>query len=155
MADSRKVGYNTPKAAIFKSESHKLHQAFPVKKGESVIQGQPVVLNTDGTIQGFKPTDAIKNIIGWAATDSINPAYEESKQHGPIEVTVMVRGYAIIWGVSKAALATGPVKPTGGKVKDSDSPYTEYEADSTTAAPIAYNLTPASAAGDLVQILVI
>lgn len=153
MADFRKVGYNTPRAAIFKSESHKLHQAFPVKKGESVIQGQPVVLNTDGTIQGFKSTDAVKNIIGWAATDSINPAYKESKQHGPIEVTVMVRGYAIIWGVSKAALTTGPVKPTGEK--DSDNTYAEYEADSTTAAPIAYNLTPASSAGDLVQILVI
>lgn len=153
MADFRKVGYNTPRAAIFKSESHKLHQAFPVKEGESVIQGQPVVLNTDGTIQGFKSTDAVKNIIGWAATDSINPAYKESKQHGPIEVTVMVRGYAIIWGVSKAVLTTGPVKPTGAK--DSDNTYAEYEADSTTAAPIAYNLTPASSAGDLVQILVI
>lgn len=153
MADFRKVGYNTPRAAIFKSESHKLHQAFPVKEGESVIQGQPVVLNTDGTIQGFKPTDAVKNIIGWAATDSINPAYKESKQHGPIEVTVMVRGYAIIWGVSKGTLTTGPVKPTG--LKDADNTYAEYDADSTTAAPIAYNLTPASAAGDLVQILVI
>lgn len=153
MADFRKVGYNTPRAAIFKSESHKLHQAFPVKEGESVIQGQPVVLNTDGTIQGFKSTDAVKNIIGWAATDSINPAYKESKQHGPIEITVMVRGYAIIWGVSKAALTTGPVKPTGSK--DAENIYAEYEADSATAAPIAYNLTPASAAGDLVQILVI
>ena len=152
MADFCKVGYNTPRA-IFKSESHKLHQAFPVKKGESVIQGQPVVLNTDGTIQGFKSTDAVKNIIGWAATNSINPAYEESKQHGPLEVTVMVRGYAIIWGVSKAALTTGPVKPTGAK--DADNTYAEYEADSATAAPIAYNLTPASTAGDLVQILVI
>lgn len=153
MADFRKVGYNTPRAAIFKSESHKLHQAFPVKEGESVIQGQPVVLNTDGTIQGFKSTDAVKNIIGWAATDSINPAYKESKQHGPIEVTVMVRGYAIIWGVSKGALTTGPVKPTGSK--DADNTYAEYDADSATAAPIAYNLTPATAAGDLVQILVI
>ena len=153
MADFRKVGYNIPRAAIFKSESHKLHQAFPVKEGESVIQGQPVVLNTDGTIQGFKSTDAVKNIIGWAATDSINPAYKESKQHGPIEVTVMVRGYAIIWGVSKNALTTGPVKPTG--LKDAENIYAEYEADSATAAPIAYNLTPAAEAGDLVQILVI
>lgn len=153
MADFRKVGYNTPRAAIFKSESHKLYQAFPVKKDESVIQGQPVVLNNDGTIQGFKLTDAVKNIIGWAATDSINPAYKESKQHGRIEVTVMVRGYAIIWGVSKSAMTTGPVKPTGSK--DDDNIYAEYEEDSATETPIAYNLTPAAEAGDLVQILVI
>lgn len=154
MADFCKVGYNTPRAAIFKSESHKLYQAFPVKKGESIIQGQPVVLNTDGTVQGFNTTNVVKNIIGWAATDSINPAYKESKQHGPIEVTVMVRGYAIIWGVSsKAVLSTGPVKPTGAK--DADNTYAEYEEDSVTAAPIAYNLTPAAAKGDLIQILVI
>ena len=65
----------------------------------------------------------------------------------------MVRGYAIIWGVSKGTLTTGPVKPTGSK--DADNTYAEYDADSTTAAPIAYNLTPAAEAGDLVQILVI
>lgn len=154
MADFRKVGYNTPRAAIFKSESHKLHQAFLVKEGESVIQGQPVVLNKDGTIQGFKSTDEVKNIIGWAATDSINPAYKGSKQHGSIEVTVMLRGYAIIWGIYKGAKTTGPVKPSGSK--DNENIYAEYQEDSsTTAPPIAYNLTLASEASDLVQILVI
>lgn len=153
MADFRKIGYNTPRAAVFKSESHKLNQAFPIKNGESVVQGQPVVLNTDGTIQGFKSTDDIKNIVGWATTDSKYPAYGESKQNGPIEVTIMARGYAIVWGVAKGALDAGPVKPTGSL--DSDGLYAEYDADATTASPIAYNLTPATAAGELVQILVV
>lgn len=153
MADFVKVGYNTPRAAIFKSESHKLHQAFPVKKGESVLQGQPVVLNTDGTIQGFKTGDEVKNVIGWAVTDSKYPAYGENRQHGPIDVTVMVRGYAIVWGVSKAAVSAGPIKPTGGM--DEDKLYAEYETDADSTSPIAINLTPASAAGELIQILVV
>ena len=37
----------------YKSESHKLHQAFPVKKDEVILQGQPVQLNNDGTIQAY------------------------------------------------------------------------------------------------------
>lgn len=153
MANFQKFGYNTQRAAIFKSESHKLNQAFPVKKGESVIQGQPVVLNSDGTIQGFKTTDNIKNIIGWASTDSKNPAYGESRQHGEIDVTIMVKGFAIIWGVSKAATVAGPVKPTGAK--DADGIYSEYDVDTTSTNPIAFNLTPATAAGELIQILVV
>lgn len=42
MADLHKVGSRTPQAVIYKSESHKLHQAFPVKKGDTIVQGQPV-----------------------------------------------------------------------------------------------------------------
>ena len=36
MADLHKVGSRTPQAVIYKSESHKLHQAFPVKKGDTI-----------------------------------------------------------------------------------------------------------------------
>lgn len=50
MADLHKVGSRTPQAVIYKSESHKLHQAFPVKSGDTIVQGQPVKLNNDGTI---------------------------------------------------------------------------------------------------------
>ena len=53
MADLHKVGGRTPQAVIYKSESHKLHQAFPVKDGDTIVQGQPVKLNTDGTISPY------------------------------------------------------------------------------------------------------
>ena len=39
MADLHKVGSRTPQAVIYKSESHKLHQAFPVKKGDTMDNG--------------------------------------------------------------------------------------------------------------------
>ena len=35
-------GERTPRAVIYKSESHKLHQAFNVKAGEKIVQGMPV-----------------------------------------------------------------------------------------------------------------
>ena len=35
---------------IYKSESHKLHQAFNVKAGEKIVQGMPVALNEEGLI---------------------------------------------------------------------------------------------------------
>ena len=53
MADLHKVGSRTPQAVIYKSESHKLHQAFPVKKDDIIVQGQPVKLNNDGTISPY------------------------------------------------------------------------------------------------------
>ena len=40
-------GERTPRAVIYKSESHKLHQAFNVKAGEKIVQGMPVALNED------------------------------------------------------------------------------------------------------------
>lgn len=53
------VGSKTKQTVIYKSESHKLHQAFPVKKDEVILQGQPVQLNTDGTIQAYFGTGII------------------------------------------------------------------------------------------------
>ncbi|MEG1415650.1 MAG: hypothetical protein RSC49_03500 [Clostridium sp.] len=159
MANMTQFGDKTPGVVIFKSESHKLHQAFPVKKGEKVIKGQPVVINTDGTIQGFKAGDVLSKIIGWAVTDSEFPAYQESKQHGPVDVTIMVSGYAIVYGVSKGALDAVPVKPTGSL--DSTKRFAEYEAtaEATESTPadriVAVNLTPATAAGELIQILIL
>ena len=153
MADFNQFGEKTPGVVIFKSESHKLHQAFPVKTNEKIIQGQPVVLNEDGTIQGFKSTDTLSKIIGWAATNSENPAYQASRQHGPVDVTVMVRGYAIVYGVSQAALGSVLVKPTGSL--DTTKRFTEYEAAVPGDAVTAINLTPASGAGELIQILIL
>ena len=43
-------GERTPRAVIYKSESHKLHQAFNVKAGEKIVQGMPVALNEEGLI---------------------------------------------------------------------------------------------------------
>ena len=50
-------GEKTPRAIIYKHESHKLHQAFAVKvdqnKAEDILQSQPVKLNSDGTVSVY------------------------------------------------------------------------------------------------------
>jgi len=163
MADFQMVGQVTPNAVIFKSESHKLHHSFPLKSGKTVKQGQMVVLNTDGTVQGFESGDSLTKVIGVAVTNSANPAYVSSKQHGPVDITVATRGYAIVYGVSGAALNAGPVKPNGSF--DSTGKYAAYVqagagnmSGTPPVLPDVINgiaLNAATDAGELIQVLIV
>lgn len=138
------TGVKTPQAVIYKSESHKLCQAFPVKEGQTIIQGQPVALNNDGTIQGYAGTGIY---LGIAITDSEFPAYPGN------EVTVMMEGFAVVYGIATAAVVTGYVTPS---VPDEDSLYTKYAntASSGTTASNFIAISAADAANDLIQVLV-
>lgn len=140
--DMTLVGQKTPQAVIYKSESHKLHQAFVVKTGENVIQGQPVQINEDGTIQAWKTGG---HYIGIAITDSYHPAYPGN------EVTVAVRGFAIVYGLSNGTITAGPVTPDPTSPVDDTNMYVKYNqgVDDTFIA-----LNTASAAGELIQVLV-
>lgn len=100
-------GQKTPKVVIYKSESHKLHQAFPVKSSTKIYKGQPVALAADGTIEAYSGTGVY---VGIAVTDSINPAYKEQRNF-PVEVTVMVSGFAIVNWVASAEISAGYVIP--------------------------------------------
>lgn len=138
------MGSKAPKSVIHKSESHKLHQAFPVKDGDTIVQGMPVMINADGTISPYVGTGLF---IGVATTNSEYPAYEDK---GEIEVTVAVNGYAIICGKASAALNAGAVLPTAlGK----DEMYVTYKTD-TNDAPRFISLQKASGAGELIHVLV-
>ena len=143
----RKVGIPTPQTVIYKSESHKLHQAFPVKKNgkdvTEIVPGQPVELNTDGTIQPYAGTGIY---LGIAVTDSQNPAYPEGAL-GP-EVTVMVEAFAVVYGVAKAQMDCGYVTPSAKPAGDAYTPY----AKGTNTNFI--NITPGAEADDLIQVLV-
>lgn len=142
------VGKQTGQTVIFKSESHKLHQAFPVKKGEVIVQGAPVKLNMDGTIENYLGTGTF---VGIAVTDSVYPAYPEDA-NGLVEVTVSVIGYMIVYGVANGALDAGPVLPAASP-RDEDL-YVSYKSDSAEVHPAFISLDKAEAEGDLIQILV-
>lgn len=149
------VGSKTKQTVIYKSESHKLHQAFPVKKGETVLQGQPVQLNTDGTIQAYIQAYFGTGIyLGIAVTDTQYPAYPVGEKIP--EVTVMVEAFAIVYGVAGEVMTTcGAVLPD--KLNE-DSIYVTYmlddETSSTTKAnPKFVNLNTA-AANDLIAVMV-
>ena len=149
MADLHKVGGRTPQAVIYKSESHKLHQAFQVNSGDTIVQGQPVKLNKNGTISPY--TGAADDMyLGIAVNYSKYPAYPATA--AGVEVTVMVEAFAIIHGIAKEKITnTGYVKTDG--TLDASGTYTNFQSSDENAETkfIAINLAEA---GDPIQILV-
>ena len=143
-----KFGYVTPKNQFDKYELKKLTHAFSVETGDSIYKGQPVMINADGTISPYDGTS--KTYIGVAATDNITPCYGATKQHA-IEVTVYLRGFAIIFGYAGAdGMSAGVVKPTSTVSADW---FVSYVADTTGERFIA--LTDTATTGDLMEILVL
>lgn len=154
MADFTKFGGTTPRVVIYKSESHKLHQAFPVKASVKIYAGNPVAITPDGTIELLTgPNEA--NYLGIAVTDNNNPAYKESANAGPVEVTVAVQGFMIINAISEAALNAGPVEIGTGM--DATNHFTKFktftQADAATRPVNFISLTKASAKDELIQVL--
>lgn len=156
MADFTKFGGTTPRVVIYKSESHKLHQAFPVKASVKIYAGNPVAITADGTIE-LLTKDNEANYLGIAVTDNINPAYKESANAGPVEVTVAVQGFMIINAISEAALNAGPVEIGTGM--DATNHFTKFitftqaDADAVTRPVNFISLTKASAKDELIQVL--
>lgn len=155
MADFTKFGGTTPRVVIYKSESHKLHQAFPVKDSVNIYAGNPVAITTDGKIELLTKTNEA-NYLGIAVTDSNNPAYKGSANAGPVEVTVAVQGFMIINAISEANLDAGPVEI----ITDTDDnhftkfqTFTPAEAGAATRPVNFISLTKASAKGGLIQVL--
>lgn len=156
MADFTKFGGTTPRAVIYKSESHKLHQAFLVKASVKIYAGNPVAITTDGTIE-LLTKDNEANYLGIAVTDNTNPAYKESVNAGPVEVTVAVQGFMIINAISEAPLNAGPVEIGTGM--DATNHFTKFktftqaDADAATRPVNFISLTKASAKDELIQVL--
>lgn len=157
MADFTKFRGTTPRVVIYKSESHKLHQAFPVKTSENPVKiyaGNPVAITIDGTIE-LLTKDNEANYLGIAVTDNINPAYKESANAGPVEVTVAVQGFMIINAISEAPLDAGPVEIGTGM--DDTNHFTKFktftQADAATRPVNFISLTQASAKDELIQVL--
>lgn len=139
------IGQKTPRAQIFKSESHKLNQAFCPKKGDIIAQGMPVKLNEDGTISPYTGEGIY---LGIAHTDNISPAYQAQRGF-PVEVTVMVEAFAIVHAAVASELTTcGYVKPTATLAAGR---FVTYEASVEETKFI--NITPA-ATGEVMQVLV-
>lgn len=141
-------GEKTPRAVIYKSESHKLHQAFNVKEGETIVQGMPVAIDETGLIFPFKGA-ATEIYLGVAVTDNVNPAYQAQNKF-PVEVTVAVEGYMICNWVSNAAdLKAGYVVPSGDLLNDRF-----VKANQSTYATPFIAIIPADEANEVIQVLI-
>lgn len=140
-------GSKTPKTVIYKSESYKLHQAFTVKQGEIIVQGVPVSLTEKGQIKVYADGEVF---LGIAVTDSVNPAYQ-GQGNFPVEVTVMVEGYALCNWVSNAEVKCGYVKPSTSR----DLFNSRFvKADNADAETHFIAITPADKANELIQVLI-
>lgn len=140
-------GERTPRAVIYKSESHKLHQAFNVKDGEKIVQGMPVALNKDGLI--YPCTDPSTQVyLGVAVTDNVNPAYKPQINF-PVEVTVAVEGYMICNWVSDGTLEAGYVTPNGKLLNDRF-----VKADHPASSTPFIALNPAEEVNEVIQVLI-
>lgn len=149
MADLHKVGGQTLQAVIYKSESHKLHQAFPVKDGDTIVQGQPVKLNTDGTISPYTGVEG-EVYLGIAVNYSKYPAYPAMASW--VEVTVMMEGFAVIHGIAKAKIMNTGYVQTDGTLDDSGT-YPNFS-PSVSGAETKFIAINVAEVDDLVQILV-
>lgn len=149
MADLHKVGGQTLQAVIYKSESHKLHQAFPVKDGDTVVQGQPVKLNNDGTISPYTGVEG-EVYLGIAVNYSKYPAYPAMAAW--VEVTVMMEGFAVIHGIARDEITTTGYVQTNGTL-DASGTYPNFS-PSTDGAETKFIAINRAEVGDLVQILV-
>lgn len=142
-------GERTPRAVIYKSESHKLHQAFNVKANTKIVQGMAVALGTNGLIEPFIPSGTGSQVyLGIAVTDNVNPAYQPQLNF-PVEVTVAVQGYMILNWVAKEALKCGYINPTADLLHDR---FTIAKATTDESQFIA--ITPADEANDVIQVLI-
>lgn len=149
MADLHKVGGRTPQAVIYKSESHKLHQAFPVKDGDTIVQGQPVKLNPNGTISPYiGGEDGV--YLGIAVNYSKHPAYHATA--AGVEVTVMMEGFAVIHGIAKDEITTTGYVQTDGTL-DASGTYPHF-LPLTSGAETKFIALNVADEDDLVQILV-
>lgn len=160
MADFTKFGGTTPRVVIYKSESHKLHQAFHVKAPVNIYAGNPVAITPEGTIE-LLTKDNEANYLGIAVTDNINPAYKESANAGLVEVTVAVQGFMIINAISAEALEAGPVEIVTGTdaTNHATNHFTKFKtfsragADAATRPVNFISLTKVSAKDELIQVL--
>lgn len=143
------LGTKTKNAAIYKHESHKLHQAFSAadEVKDLIYAGNPVALQTDGTIENFTGANGI--YLGIATTPGAANMYPPSSLGK--EVTVAVQGYMIVRGIASAEITeAGYVKPVDNHATE---PYFTYAPSELNAETQFIALHPA-VEGDLVEILI-
>ena len=141
------MGEQTPKVVIFKSESHKLCEAFNVAEGRTIIKGMAVALDEDGNITPFTGAEG-EVYLGIAITDNVNPAYR-AQRNFPVEVTVMVEAFAVVHKVSNGEVKPGYVKPTGTVI---NKMYEEVAQSITETKFIS--IDAADAANQILRVLV-
>jgi len=121
-----KIITSTDKEVIFKSESHKLHNAATVLAGASIKRGQPVKLDpATGHLTPLVAADNVRLMVGIST-------------HNAAEGTVctyMAKGFCTVYGIAEGALNAGPAHLGTALVEPNITSYHQIsQADALTAA---------------------
>ena len=135
---------NTTKTVFLSTENHK--QTIEATAAVAIKKGQPVKLDANGKVSLWTKANLRHTLIGYAYHDC---AADEL-------VTIWTRGYAVVYGISTAALSAGPVAyqgydnatSLGGAVG-----YSQYANSATAEENNAWALDSAAGANGLVRIL--
>lgn len=132
------------KTTILIIESHKMFLEFTV--GSAVQLGQPVALNTDGTIRPWVAADGRVKHIGYA----YNSGYATNL------VTVYMRAYHLQYAVSLGIVTAGPATCTGySSTEVGTTGISGYNIYGNTTDPLlqqGWILSPASGANQLIRV---
>jgi hypothetical protein len=124
---------------LLKSESHKMAHEF--EAAAAIKKLQKVKLNNAEKVVALAADDDEHLCIGYALHDA---AIGEN-------TTVVVRGYALIKGISQAAVVSGPVQHKGFNATVN---LNSYAAAASAAKCVGWNLTTAAAADEEIWVLV-
>lgn len=136
------------KSVVLAEEEDKIRIEFTT--AAIVKKGQPVKLTATGTITPWAKTDLQHLCVGYCDADAASGAL----------VTVVCRGYAIIFGISAAAVVCGPGTYNGYDSTNADTNqysaigYSIYGAATDVTDAIAWVIDPASAANQLMRVLI-
>jgi len=116
---------STDKEVIFKSESHKLHNAATVLTGASIKRGQPVKLDgATGELTPLLPADNVRLMVGIS---------NHNAAAGDV-CTYMAKGYCVVFGTAEGAITAGPVHLGTELQAPNNTSYHEYaQGDAITA----------------------
>lgn len=135
-------GENTKTVFLNEAESHKLHLAFTASV--AIKKGQPVKLTDD---------DEVGLLIGDGTDADHLLGYSIQNAAVGDQVTIAVRGYAVIFAMSGAAVTVGPVRYSG--VNSGDAMYMNY-VDAKTPNLAKMNgqaLDSAAGANELIRVV--
>lgn len=138
--------FGTPsKTILLASEEDKISIEFTTNA--AIAEGQFVQLNADGTVGVWVKANGRSSLLGIALSTAASGAL----------LTVLTRGYALTYGISGAAQASGLGTSTGydtTTVVGSLKGYNTITITATDSEMVGWALDVAAAAGQLIRFLV-
>jgi len=119
------------RAIVYKKEAHKLHEAFPVASGETIHEGELVILNSNGELVPAATGNQLE-VIGYCVA---GPKDFNKPVSVVEEITVAMKGYATLLASAKEnGLTPGAVMYAGWDAPNNRPMFSMNSVDETNIA---------------------